>query len=154
MKIISIHIYKCFGEEPILLGATYEVGFVGYFQRGTLKEFINFNSRTVVGYYIKLYRRTQKEERLEIALEKGVCFSYVSSECTGVTIITDEEYPRRVATELILKIIDNLNGYIYQNKINLQTINKDTDIKFAFIEEIIKNWQNPSDSNLFIHNRR
>ena len=91
-------------------------------------------------------RRTGKEERLEIALEKGICFSYVSSELTGVTIIADEEYPRRVATDLMIKIIENLTGYIYQNKINLQAITKDTDIKFEFIDEIIKNWQNPSDS--------
>lgn len=94
-----------------------------------------------------LFRRTAKEERLEIALEKGVCFSYVSSELTGVTIITDEEYPRRVATDLMIKIIEELTAYIYQNKINLQAITKDTDIKFTYIDEIIKTWQNPSESN-------
>jgi len=44
MRIISIQIYKCYGDEPVCLGSTYELGFVGYFQRGTLKEFINFNS--------------------------------------------------------------------------------------------------------------
>jgi len=75
-----------------------------------------------------------------------VCYSYVSSELTGVTIITDEEYPRRVATDLMIKIIEDLTAFIYQNKINLQAITKDTDIKFSLIDEIIKTWQNPSES--------
>ena len=74
MKIISIHIYKCFGEEPILLGATYEVGFVGYFQRGTLKEFINFNSRTVVGYYKILIKSHCKRGEIRNSFRKGSLF--------------------------------------------------------------------------------
>lgn len=49
MRIISVHVYKCSGDEPIMLASAYEVSFVGFFQRGTLKEFINFNSRLVVG---------------------------------------------------------------------------------------------------------
>ncbi len=50
MRIISIHVYKCTSEDPIQLACTYELGFVSIFQRGTLKEFINFNSRLVAGY--------------------------------------------------------------------------------------------------------
>lgn len=50
MRIISIHIYKLGQDEPVMLASTYEVGFVSLFQRGTLKEFINFNSRLVIGY--------------------------------------------------------------------------------------------------------
>ena len=99
------------------------------------------------------FRRTQKEERLEIVLEKGICYSYVSSELTGVTIITDEEYPKRVAIDLMSKIIENLTGYIYQNKINLQALTKDTNIKFKYIDEVIANWQNPSDSKLVFYFR-
>jgi hypothetical protein len=50
MRIISIHVYKLGGEEPVMLANAYEVSFVSIFQRGTLKEFINFNSRLVIGY--------------------------------------------------------------------------------------------------------
>ncbi len=49
MRIISIHVYKLGEEEPVMLASTFELGFVSIFQRGTLKEFINFNSRLVVG---------------------------------------------------------------------------------------------------------
>ena len=63
-----------------------------------------------------------------------------------VTIICDEEYPRRVAVDLMYKIIEAFNEYIYTNKINLQSLSKDTNIKFKFIESVISEWQNPNDS--------
>lgn len=141
MRIISIHVYKCGKEEPVMLASTFEVGFVSLFQRGTLKEFINFNSRLVIG-------RTPVEERLEVALEKGICYSYVTNDNIGVTLICDEEYPRRVAIDLIYKTIEALNEHIYTNKIDLQAITKDTNIKFKFIDTIIAEWQNPNDSKL------
>ncbi len=75
-----------------------------------------------------------------------MCYSYVSSELIGVTIITDEEYPINRATDLMIKITEDLTDFIYQNKINLQAITKDTDIKFYLIDEIIKTWQNPCES--------
>jgi hypothetical protein len=48
MRIISVHVFNCAAENPILLASAFELGFVSIFQRGTLKEFINFNSRFVV----------------------------------------------------------------------------------------------------------
>ena len=50
MRIISMHVYKCSSDEPVLLSSVFEISFVSIFQRGTLKEFINFNSRLVAGY--------------------------------------------------------------------------------------------------------
>ena len=52
MRIISIHVYKTIKEDPILLASTFEVSDFSIFQRGTIKEFINFNSRTVMGLVI------------------------------------------------------------------------------------------------------
>jgi len=48
MRIISITIYKSVGDDPVMLQSAYELGFVSIFQRGTLKEFINFHSRLVI----------------------------------------------------------------------------------------------------------
>jgi hypothetical protein len=50
MKILSMHVFNCSGEDPVVLASAYEIGFVSIFQRGTLKEFINFNARLVAGY--------------------------------------------------------------------------------------------------------
>lgn len=139
MRIVSIHIYKCSTLEPILLGTASDLSFCGLFEKGTIREFINFNSRLVVS-------RTPKEDRQEVALEKGICYAYVTSDSIGISIITDEEYPKRVAFDLIYKIMQNLNEFIFTNKINIEKIQKDTDIKFKFIDTIVAEWQNPKES--------
>ena len=51
MRIISIHVYKCTDKDPVILASAYDLSFVNYFQRSTLKEFIIFNSRLVIRYY-------------------------------------------------------------------------------------------------------
>jgi len=63
-----------------------------------------------------------------------------------VSLICDEEYPRRVAIDLIYKILENFNQHIYTNKINIQNINKDSDVKFKFLSTVITEWQNPNES--------
>ncbi len=140
MRLISIHVYKSLAEQqPILLSSAYNLSFCGFFEKGTVKEFINFHSRLVVS-------RTNKEERQEITLEKGLCYSYVSSDRIGISIITDEEYPKRVAFDLIYKIIQQFSEFVFTNKLNLELITKDTDVKFKFIDKLIEEWQNPKES--------
>ena len=141
MRLISIHIYKTGNGVPICLGSAMDLSFAGFFERGTVKEFINFNSRLVIS-------RTTKEERLEIALEKGICYSYITSDKIGITIICDEEYPKRVAFDLIYKIMQELNEFIYTNKLNMEKVDKDTNIKFKYIDTLVAEWQNPKESKL------
>jgi len=57
-----------------------------------------------------------------------------------------------VAVDLIYKIIENFNEYVYTSKINLLAITKDTNIKFTYINTIIEEWQNPNTSNNIINN--
>lgn len=139
MRIVSVHVYKTGALEPYLLSSADELSFCGWMERGTVREFVNFNSRLVVS-------RTPKEERLEIVLEKGICYSYVTSDNIGISIIADEEYPKRVAFDLIYKIMQQLNEFIFTNKINLESIQKDTNIKFKYVETVIADWQNPKES--------
>lgn len=47
MRIIAIHLYSFIGE-PVKVAGADDLSFVSFFQRGTLREFINFNSRTVI----------------------------------------------------------------------------------------------------------
>ena len=140
MRIISIYIYSNLKEDPVLLASTSEVSFVSLFQRGVLREFIGFNSRLVA-------QRTQVNQNLEIALEKGIAYSSVNSDHLAVVMICDEEYPKRVAMDLVFKILENLNTFIYQKKINVQGFNNDTDIGFTFINDVIKEWQNPTEKD-------
>ncbi len=59
----------------------------------------------------------------------------------------DEEYPKRVAVDLLYKISASFTEFYITNKINMQAITKDTDLYFKFIDTVIAEWQKPVDSN-------
>ena len=136
MRILSIHIFSLHNNEPIILSSAFELSFVSIFQRGTLKEFLNFHSRLVIG-------RLQPEQNLEVQLEKGICYAVTNSDKLGATLICDEEYPKRVAIDLLLKLLERVTTFIYQNKINVSSYTKDTNIKFTELDKTIQDAQNP-----------
>ena len=137
MRILSIHVFSLYKEKPIILSSAYSVAFVSFFQRGTLKDFLKFHSRLVI-------ERVQKDVHAEVKLEKGICYAYAGDDKIGVTMICDEEYPKRVAIEFNLKIHDNFKLFQTQNNLNLNSIEKDTDVKYDYIANEIEEWQDPS----------
>ena len=59
-------------------------------------------------------------------------------------MICDEEYPKRVAIDFLLKIHDNFKVFIQEKKIDLNTYTADTDVKYDYIANEIEEWQDPS----------
>ena len=137
MRIISIHVFSLYKTKPIILSSAFSVSFVSIFQRGTLKDFLNFHSRLVI-------ERVEKDTHAQVQLEKGVCFAVANDDKIGVTMICDEEYPKRVAIDFLLRVHDNFKIFLTQRNINLNTIEKDTDLKFDYINTEIEEWQDPS----------
>ena len=137
MRIISIHVFSLYKTKPIILSSAFSVSFVSIFQRGTLKDFLNFHSRLVI-------ERVEKDTHAQVQLEKGVCFAVANDDKIGVTMICDEEYPKRVAIDFLLRVHDNFKIFLTQRNINLNTIEKDTDLKFDYINTAIEEWQDPT----------
>ena len=137
MKILSIHIFSLYNNKPIILSSAFSLAFVSIFQRGTLKDFLNFHSRLVI-------ERVQKDTHAQVQLEKGICYAIANEDKIGVTLISDEEYPKRVAIDFLLKIHDNFKTFLAQQNVNLNSIEKDTDLKFDYIATEIEAWQDPS----------
>ena len=137
MKILSIHIFSLYNNKPIILSSAFSLAFVSIFQRGTLKDFLNFHSRLVI-------ERVQKDTHAQVQLEKGICYAIANEDKIGVTLISDEEYPKRVAIDFLLKIHDNFKTFLAQQNVNLNSIEEDTDLKFDYIATEIEAWQDPS----------
>ena len=137
MKILSIHIFSLYNSKPIILSSAFSLAFVSIFQRGTLKDFLNFHSRLVI-------ERVQKDTHAQVQLEKGICYAIANEDKIGLTLISDEEYPKRVAIDFLLKIHDNFKTFLAQQNVNLNSIDKDTDLKFDYIATEIEAWQDPS----------
>ena len=140
MRILSIHVFSLYKEKPIILSSAFSLSFVSIFQRGTLKDFLNFHSRLVI-------ERIKKDTHTEVQLEKGICFALSQGDNIGCTMICDEEYPKRVAIQLLFKIAENFKDFLIRNKIELNNIEKDTDVKFDYLKNEIEGWQDPSKSD-------
>lgn len=138
MRLLSIHIFKWRQENPILLGSATELSFLGFIQRRVLREHINFNSRMICG-------RANPGDRSAVHLEnnQGICYIAIHPNTFAVTVVCDPEYPQRVAFALILEII---NAFL-QSGINWENITKDTDLKFAPLDNYIRQYQNPAEAD-------
>ena len=144
MRIISIHIFSLLKSKPLILSSAFSLSFVPFYERRTLKDFLNFHSRLVI-------ERIKENTHAEVQLEKGICYAVANDDKIGITMICDEEYPKRVAIEFMLKIYDNFKIFFKQKNIDLNSIEKDMDLKFEFINTQIEEWQDPSKKdNLMI----
>ena len=137
MKILSIHVFSLYNDQPIILSSAFALSFVSIFQRGTLKDFLNFHSRLVI-------ERVTKDTHAQVQLEKGICYAISNSDKIGVTMICDEEYPKRVAIDFLLKIHDNFKTFLQEKKLDLNMYTSDTDVKYDYIANEIEAWQDPS----------
>ena len=137
MKILSIHIFSLYQVKPIILSSAFSVSFVSIFQRGTLKDFLNFHSRLVI-------ERVSQDTHAQVQLEKGICFAIANSDKIGVTMICDEEYPKRVAIDFLLKVHNDFKTFISEKKLDLNLYTNDTDVKYPNIATEIEEWQDPS----------
>ena len=137
MKILSIHIFSLYQVKPIILSSAFSLSFVSIFQRGTLKDFLNFHSRLVI-------ERVSQDTHAQVQLEKGICFAIANSDKIGVTMICDEEYPKRVAIDFLLKVHNDFKTFISEKKLDLNLYTNDTDVKYEHIATEIEEWQDPS----------
>ena len=84
--------------------------FLSIFQRGTLKDYLDYKSRMVI-------QLIKKDTHSRVGLEKHICYAAARNDKIGITLFADEEYPSRVAIELTLKIHDNFKDFMIQNKL-------------------------------------
>ena len=138
MRLLSIHLFRWRDENPVLLGCSTELSFLGYIQRRVLREHINFTARTVCG-------RARPGDRTAVHLEnnQGICYVAIHPNSLAVTIVSDPEYPQRVVFSLIGEI---MNTFLF-SRIQWENIEKDTDVKFSPLEQYLKDYQNPAEAD-------
>jgi synaptobrevin family protein YKT6 len=98
-----------------------------YFQRKTIREFLKFTSEVVIG-------RTNNEQRVRVQEKEYFCHCYVRSDSLSSILISDNEYPQRVAFTLLGKMLDE---YKQQPAANAQN----------WINQLIIKYQNPEEAD-------
>jgi len=140
MRIFSVLVFKWVNSDtrPILLHATYEVSHLGIFQRGSAREIALFVSREVL-------QRSKPGDRHSVLHSEHMCHACIKPDRLCVAVITDEEYPQRVAFGLVNTVFEEFLN-VHPSSVWGQQ-QKDTDLKVPAIEGVIQKYQDPSEAD-------
>ncbi|XP_076232589.1 YKT6 v-SNARE homolog isoform X2 [Calliopsis andreniformis] len=122
VKLYALSILYKNPTSATTLKAAYDVESFSFFQRGSIKEFMSFVSKTIV-------ERTQISSRQSV--KEGV-------------LISDHEYPRRVAHTLITKVMDEFATKYPQS--TWENLSEPT-IDFSQINIYLAKYQNPNEAD-------
>lgn len=119
------------------LKTAYDVESFSFFQRGSIKEFMGFVSKTIV-------ERTQMSARQSVKEGEYMCHVYVRADNLAGVLISDHEYPRRVAHTLITKVLDEF-ATKYPSS-TWATLKEET-TDFSQLNVYLAKYQNPSEAD-------
>jgi synaptobrevin family protein YKT6 len=106
MKVLIIMIFRTMGDEktPILLCSAEKLDEFSFFQRGTIREHLQFGCRTIC-------QRTRPQQRLRVDMKDNpyIVHTFVRNDGLGGAVITDAEYPERAAQAFLKKSTDDVD---------------------------------------------
>lgn len=102
MKILALTVLRALPHEAeaTTLAAAYHLNDFNYFQRGSLKEFASFFSKT-------LAKRVPAGGRSTVEHHEYLCHVHSRSNGLVAVALCDREYPSRVAFTLLSKVTDD-----------------------------------------------
>jgi synaptobrevin family protein YKT6 len=108
MKLINItlFVYKGVESSPLILHAADQLSGFGYFSRSTILEHLRFGSRLIVG-------RTPVGQHRSVEMKDNpfLIYTYIRSDHLAGCVVVDEEYPSRVAYDLIHVAMQKFDDY-------------------------------------------
>ncbi|XP_028390831.1 synaptobrevin homolog YKT6-like [Dendronephthya gigantea] len=125
------------GSNVKTLTSAYDLQSFGYFQRSSVKEFMDFTGRIIV-------ERTRTKERASVKEQEYVCHVYVRENNLSGVLISDAEYPSRVAFTLLGKVLDD---FLQEYPLHRLSTLEQKDIVFPKCAEYLEKYQNPTQAD-------
>jgi len=138
MKLFSLSVlFKGADNKVRPLVKAHEVSQFGYFQRGSVVEFMDFTSKIVT-------ERTAISQRASVKEQEYFCHVYVRSDSLAGVLISDHEYPNRVAFTLINKLLDEFAAKV--QPMQWPTV-QESAINFPECAQYLQKYQNPKEAD-------
>ncbi|XP_055344361.1 synaptobrevin homolog YKT6-like [Paramacrobiotus metropolitanus] len=136
MKLYSLCVlYK--GPKARMLKAAYDLQSFGYFQRGSVQEFMTFTSELLV-------ERTPVGSKARVKQEEYICTIYIRSDSLAGVLISDQEYPDRVGFTLLHKVLDDFSSSVPSSS---WPSGSPASINFGGLDEALAKYQNPKEAD-------
>lgn len=124
-------------NNATILKAAYDLQSFSFFQRGSVQEFMTFVSKTMVERTLPASRQSVKEGEYMLQV-------YVRADNLAGVLISDHEYPNRVAHTLITKILDD---FAVKVPASSWPTGNETNIDFPVLPEYLARYQNPKEAD-------
>ncbi|KAL5240780.1 hypothetical protein ACI65C_008190 [Semiaphis heraclei] len=137
VKIFAISVLYKGPNDSALLKSAFELQSFGYFQRKSVQEFMGFVTKTIVERTISAARQSVKEKEY-------MCHVYVRADNLAGVLISDDEYPHRVAHTLLTKVLDEFSAKVPSHswpKLN------ETQVTFNELNAMLAKYQNPKEAD-------
>ena len=128
------------GNTVKVLAESQELKSFNFFQRSSASEFMSFTSKIVAG-------KTQPGQRQSVQQQDYMCHCYTRQDNLSGVILTDKEYPSRVAFTLISKLVEEFSkaNPLWVEYENLVTPN--TCEKFPALVNWLEKYQDPQQAD-------
>ncbi|ORX80672.1 synaptobrevin-like protein ykt6, partial [Basidiobolus meristosporus CBS 931.73] len=133
MKIYAISVLQVDCKPVHELASEYELSSFGFFQRGSVQEFMSFFAKTIS-------ERTSPGQRQSVEQENYIGHVFTKAEGVSGVIIVDREYPRRVAFSLLSKILDEFMSKYPKNEWNQMR-------SYPELKEYLTKYQDPKQAD-------
>ncbi|XP_039757035.1 synaptobrevin homolog YKT6 [Pararge aegeria] len=124
-------------NSATVLKAAYNLQSFSFFQKGSVQEFMTFVSKTIV-------ERTQPASRQSVKEGEYMLQVYVRADNLAGVLISDHEYPNRVAHTLITKVLDEFSAKVPATS---WATSDETSVEFPILPEYLAKFQNPREAD-------
>lgn len=138
MKLFCLSImYKAADNKVKKLTAAHDLQQFGYFQRSSVKEFMDFTSKIVC-------ERTSISQRASVKEQEYMVHCYVRSDSLSAVLISDHEYPQRVSFTLLNKVLEDFSC---RYGAGIWPSAEPDSLTFTQCEEFLQKYQNPKEAD-------
>ncbi|GBM16566.1 Synaptobrevin YKT6 [Araneus ventricosus] len=136
VKLYHIAVLYKHQSKSVCLCSASDLTAFGFFQRNSVQEFMNFSSQILV-------ERCQPATRTSVKEQAYMCHVYVRADRLSAALISDHEYPHRVAHTLLNKVLEE-----FSNKFAPTAWTGDPNsIAFPTLERYLLDYQDPRQAD-------
>lgn len=137
VKLFAVCVLYKGTENAHILKAAYDVQQFGFFQRGSVQEFMAFTSKIIT-------ERSNSCSRQSVKEQEYMCHVYVRSDNLAGVVISDHEYQYRVAHNMIGKVLDDFTAKVPSH---FWPNTEESAILYTELPATLARWQNPREAD-------
>ncbi|KAF8978442.1 palmitoyltransferase [Entomortierella lignicola] len=142
MKLFAIYVVRNNVKPAKPIADAKELSSFGFFQRSSIGEFMTFMAQTIA-------EKTQPGQRQSIEESNYIGHVYARAEGVAGVIITDKEYPSRVAFGLLNKILDE-----FTTKFPNSAVWTPEQCNYSELQQYIVTYQDPKQGDTIMKVQR